>query len=179
MIHHGQAVMSGILNSTAHHSVVLDATAVIGQRHHPGGRQGADRSHLLSGKPLGDSSRAEDIHAGRGSSALLDPGNRCRTVCDRRGVRHADHRGKSAGCSAPSSGCNRLFVRLSRLTEMDMDVDKSRRDHLAGGIDDLGTSFTLFSLGKRIDDDSIPDEEISDSVDSVCRIDDAASLDVQ
>ena len=90
MIHDREAELAGIFNRTAHHAVILDATAVVGEGHDAGIGQGTDRRHLLPRKPACDGPGAVDIDDGRGGRPLLNPGDRGGTVGHGRGVGHAD-----------------------------------------------------------------------------------------
>jgi len=59
---------------------------------------------------------------------------------------------------------------------MDMDVDETGSDNLAGSVNDLDIPNTL---GKGIDDDPLFDEKIADTVDAVGRINDATALEMK
>ena len=172
MIHHRETELAGIFHGTTHHPVILNAVTVIGEGHDSSRCQRSDGGHLLSGDAARDGPGAENIHTGLGGS-FLNPGNRRRTVGHGIGIGHADHRGEPSYGGGAGPRCNGLLVRLSRLAEVDMDVDQTWSDDLTGGINDLR------SLRAMIHQESTLDKNIANFIDFVGGINDASVLYVQ
>ena len=60
-----------------------------------------------------------------------------RAIGDRLGIWHGNDRGISPMCCCPRSGLNVFFCGKSRVAQMHMQIDKSRKNIAAAGVDHL------------------------------------------
>ena len=90
-------------------------------------------------------------------------------------VGHARHRSHAAGQGGAGAGGDRLVLFVARLAQMDMNVDQSRtNDHALGVDDDLG----LFVAPSHRQNPAAADPEIANLVDVLRGVDDPAAGDL-
>ena len=137
VVQHGQLEHPRVFDRPAHQLVVLDAMAVIGDRHDPGLHQRADGRKFLARQPLRDGSGREHVDTGFLPGTLVDPGNRRWVIRRRTRVGHADNRREPACRRRPGAGLDGFLGRLARLAQVDVQIDEAGCDHEAAGVDDF------------------------------------------
>ena len=147
MIHHRQIEHLRVFQRPAHHVVVLHAMTVIGDRHHAGLLERADRRQFLAREVLRDGPRDIDVHDALRRGPLVNQRHRPGVVNRRRRVGHANHRGESAARRRRSAGGDRLLGHLARLTQMDVQINQPRANHLPADVHPLGVGRRL---GRRV-----------------------------
>ncbi len=114
---------------------------VVGDRDHTGLRERADRRQFFARKSFRDRAGRQDIHARAFRRAIFDPGDRARTIRDRRCIRHADDGGEATRRRGARTGFNRLLPAEARFAQMHVDVDQAGGDDEIARVNDLGLAF--------------------------------------
>ena len=92
-------------------------------------------------------------------------------------VCHTDNGCKATGSGSHCSGMNVFFVGESRITEMHMDVDKSRSHHKTVGVNNRITVWiTICQIFSHLYNFSIFNSYIHDGIGSCLRIDHPSTL---
>ena len=123
----------GLLHRRAAQARARQVDAVVGQAGRARGLERGKIGHLLPLEPLGH--RACLQHLDRAVLCLVghiadDLGR----VAGGQGVRHADHGRVSARCGCGRAGQHVLLLRLARVAEVHMAVDKAGRDGQPRGV---------------------------------------------
>ena len=126
-----------VLKRLAHDRCIGDADAVIAERDRAAAMHRADLGQFLAGASLGDCADGEDIRQADTARLLRDEIDRAFVIERRLGVGHAADGGESPRHRRRRAGGDGFFFLITRLAEMDMDVDQPRRDKATGRIDDL------------------------------------------
>ena len=180
MIHHRQVKHRRVFQRATHQVIVLHTMAVVGNRHHPGAVQRADRRQFLPGNPLRDRAGRQHVDPGRALGAVLNQCHRARVVDRRTGVGHANHRGEPAPRRRSRAGLDVLLGRLARFAKMHVNIDQPRANHPTAGINLLNP---LRRLAKRVGSDrrhpAIDQQHVGRLVPAVCGVDHPASLEQQ
>ena len=135
MVHDGQIEHPGVLHCAPHHFMVLHAVAIVGDGHDARLGHRSDRSHLFTVQPLGDSAGREHVDQSVFACAIDDPGDGACAIRRRVRVGHADDGSKSAGGCRLGSGLDGFLVGLTRLPQMNVDIDQPRSHHQIPRID--------------------------------------------
>lgn len=125
-----------IFHGLTHKIAALYVAAVVGECDGTGRSHTAHSGKFFPFKALGK--RADDIDLDETflCNFIFQPLYDNRAVNDGLCVRHGRDPCKTAGRSSHSAAANGLFRRLSRLTQVDVHVDKTRRDDEPPGVQD-------------------------------------------
>lgn len=165
----------GVLDGTAHESVVLHAASAVGDGDGSGFAEGAGGGQPLSLPIDGDAAGGEYVDDGFALDGVLDELDGARVIGWRAGVGHADDGGETSGGGGASAGVDRFLVGLSGDAEVDVQIDQAGAGDKPAGVDDLGLGLLLLAQG--VHDLAVEGEEIADLVSLVLRVDDATVLD--
>ena len=124
-----------VFERVPHHERVGHAIAVVGEHAHAEVVELAERRELLSAPALRDATGGTHVAQPNDAGAVEHRLHDSRVVDRRLGVGHADHRGAAAEGSRARSGLDRLAVFATRLPKVHLDVDESRRDDAARGVE--------------------------------------------
>ena len=182
LVHHPGAAQIGVLGVLDHRNIVMLS---VHQRpahelrvHHrqtvvrdpPGSRPDhlSDPSQGLALETSTDRSDRIDASEATATRFTDDVLGHRAVVVYRIGIRHAGDRGESTRRRTSGSRPDRLFVLLTRLTQVDVDVDQPRGDHQAGGVDHLGS--LRLQAGLHGGHCSVFDQDVEEPVDLPRRI---------
>ena len=110
---------------------------------------------------------------------VLHPARDCRQVVHRSGVRHGADRGESSGCRRRRTAGDGFLMRLSRLSQMNVRIDKSRRDDQSLGVDAFAGFALQLSRLRQLDDAAILDQDVAFRFQVLRRIDHRSTKDRQ
>ncbi len=94
-----------------------------------------DRRQFFAHQAFRNRAGGQHVDACDFGRAIFDPGDRARTVRDRRRIRHANDGGESTRRRRARAGLDRLFPAEPRLAQMDVEVDQAGRDDEIGCVD--------------------------------------------
>src|SRR5204862_5551836 len=97
--------------------------AVIGDGNHAGSFERTDWRQFFHGDALRDRASDKNVYDSLFCCALVNQRNRAGIVDRRRGVRHANYGSETASCGCGRSCGYRFFGSLTRLAQMDMEID--------------------------------------------------------
>ena len=178
MLHNGDLELGGSTQRITHQAIIQNRLAVVGHR---------DRASFLQCGKIGELfSQAAD---GRGrnrkhidqSTALrgLHPARDLRRIIYRHGVRHGADGAESASRGRRGSGGNGLFVGLSGLAQMHVQINETRSDDAPLHVEAL-LGLTA-KLARRLygSHAAVAQENVHLLVDAARRIDDPSVYDEQ
>src|SRR5437899_2594781 len=175
VVHDREVEGPRVLERAAHHHAVHDGLAIVGHCHAPGILQLPKLRELFALGPLRDCTDGEYMSEPRGTGLVQDELRHRLVVVHRRRVRHAADAGEAARDGCRRAGLDRLLVFEPRLAQMHVQVDESRQDPLAGGVQRGGTGWYGQSL-TDLHDLSVLDQDVGRAVDPA-RVNDAALAD--
>src|SRR5579864_3256747 len=145
--------------SLAHDLVVEDGLAIIAQGHGPGALEGREVGELFTAAANGRSSNGEDIYVSA-ASGIKHPARDFRRVVHRVGIRHGADGGKSSGSRGHGAAGDGLFVRLTGLAEMDMNIDEAGSDDEAASVERVVGFTAQFAGGSDLNHAAIFEQKI-------------------
>ena len=174
MVDHGNAAHRRVLERTTHQQCRQDRLPIVGHRHAAGRLEIRNLGEVLA--PRSDRHGADRIHARQAGldGPLQDELRHARLIVHRIGVRHARDGGEAAGDGRGDTGRHRLLVLLSGLAQVHVHVDQTGRDDQSAELDHRRAVGG--KVGPDARHDAVLDQHVADTVDPVCRIDDASRL---
>ncbi len=115
----------------------------------------------------------------RAALRVLHPARNGRQVVDRGGVRHGADRGEPARCRRRRAAGDGFLMRLSRLSQMNVRIDESRRDDQSLGVDAFAGLALQLSRRGQLDDAAILDQDVALRFQVLRRIDHCSAQDRQ
>ncbi len=143
VLDHRDVQFAGAQQRRAHHAVVQDGPAIISQGNGAGALEGGEVGELLAFAARSGGGDRKDIHV-RSPRRVLQPAGDLGGIVDRSGVGHGADGSEAAGCSCQGPAGDGLFVRLSRLAQVDVEVNKS------GGHDQPARVKVFVSLAAKL-----------------------------
>src|SRR5215470_8408204 len=162
----------------AHDFIAQDGLAIVRDSHRPSPLQGAIVSEHGAFAGLG--SRGDWEHIDRRSAfRLLQPGHPLRRIDHRLGVGHAADRTESAGGGGRRAGSNGFFVRLPRLTQVDMQIYKPRGYDQSAGVKLFLSRSLYLARRSNFSNLAIAQQKIHGRVDAGGGVNQVSALDQQ
>src|SRR5262249_39877869 len=134
--------------------------------------EAADLGQLLAFAALGDGTDGEDVGVAGALGLEVDELRGGLAVDGRLGVGHARHRREAAGQRRCGAGADRLVLLAARLAQVNVHVNESGADDLAGRID--GAVGLEAGVGPDTENLVALDPQLVGAVDLLRRVDDAA-----
>src|SRR5580700_6907392 len=135
MIDHRQAEGAGRFHGAAHDTRIHDGASVVGDGDDASVLHQADGGQLFAGASLGDGADGKYINHRVARRALDDIAGDGGVVVHGRGVWHAADGGESTGSGGARAALDRFGVLEAGLAQVDVHVDKARRDDEAGSVE--------------------------------------------
>ena len=178
VLHHRKIQLGAEAQRHAHHVIVENRLAVVGD---------GDRSGALQGAEIGERSAPAAARGGcdrkdvdhRPALGIPQPRHPLRRIDHGRGVGHGANRSESSGGSRGRSAGDGLFVTLARLAQVHVQVDEAGRDDQSARVELLvGAAANL--IGQRnFRDAPIAQQDVHRRIDLRRRIDQVAAFDQQ
>ena len=178
VLHHGKIQFRAQTQSHAHDFVVEDRLSIVGDGNCSSALQRLKVGEGLSlaAKRGGGDGKNVDHGCAFGTAQPSDP---FRSVNHWRRVGHGADRGEPAGSSGGSTAGDSLFVILTGLTQMDVQVDETRRNDEAARVELFVGAAADFIRQSDLSHAAIPQEDVHGRVDLRPRIDQVAAFDQQ
>ena len=166
----------GVFERASHQQRGGHRPSIVGDRHTAGAFQLGDVGQLLAllaARHRADGIDPRQVRLGR---FLEDEFGDAGVVVHRVRVRHARDRGESASDRRRGSSRDRLLVLLTRLAQVDVDVDQARADDQTGRNLDDGHIAVDGKISAHTRDAIAVDQDVEHAVPPVCGIDDAPAF---
>ena len=176
VLHHRKIQLSAENQRLAHDAVIEDGLAIVGRRNRSGGLQRAEvgERSALAGAGRGRNGKHIDDRAAFRLTKPFDPLHR---IDHRNRVRHGADRGKSTGGSGGRARRDRLFVHLSGLAQVHVQIDKAGSDDESTSIEFLVRTALDFVGSGDFGDATIFQQHVHRRVDARHRVDQMAAFD--
>ena len=118
----------------------------------------------------------KDVHVGA-ARGIEHPARDVRRVIHGAGVRHGADGGKSAGGGGHGAAGNGLFVRLSGLTQVDVNINEAGRDDQSAGVEALVGLAAQLAGGSDFRDAAVLEQQIVLALKVLCGVDEETVAD--
>src|SRR3954452_1252993 len=164
-----QVQRPAILHGPSNHSCIHHRPAVIRDRDSAGPLHGSNSREFFASTALRDCSDRVHTHNRVSIGLFADIAGNCGVVVNRLRIGHtADGRETACG-RGPRSALDGFSVLKARFAEVNVDVDETRSNNLARGVEPLASSWVL-NVRADLTNDPVLDRNVTDAVQVFHRI---------